>query len=230
MQLQRKTIEREITLIIEKEKLTTYYKIVRQSFEGRKLGFHNMIHTDFVLWLCYQAAVFYQLSEKKRRVLLIAALFHDSNYQGRDMESNRVPDIVNVEIACHTFLHNVLPGDRELISKVIDHIRATEFPYKKPTSSLSLTKQILRESDLSQFLCNDWLTQTIGGLAEEWNMNPIDLLKGQEEFAESNLNYITLWGQSFLAPLVVKRLLDVKKILSRIKKSKQKRTLDRPII
>ena len=159
--------------------------------QNLKYPYHNFRHMFHVLWLCYQACVFYRgiLPSRKMRNLLIAALFHDFDHSG--LMGN---DDLNIERAIRGLKKFILEEDKEYIEEIIILVRATEFPYKVPSGTLSLAERIIRDADMSQALCEAWIQQIVFGLSAEWNKKPIEILEAQGAF-HKNLEFHTEWAQ-----------------------------------
>src|SRR3989344_3475929 len=79
--------------------------------------YHNFRHMFHVLWLCYQACVFYApkhaMTKREMRNLLIAALFHDFDHAGK-----AGPDSVNIKKAVSGLLRYIMPEDKEEYSRI----------------------------------------------------------------------------------------------------------------
>ncbi len=176
--------------------LRAYFKIIFNNAKNLQYPYHNFRHMFHVLYLCYQACGFYQdkhfpnnLSKKEMRNLLIAALFHDFDHSGKMGN-----DDLNIVIALRGLDKYILSEDLECRDEIAHIIQATEFPHKGITENLILPAQIIRDADLGQSLSAAWIQQIIFGLAEEWNVKPVDVLKIQETF-HSKLKFYTEWGQ-----------------------------------
>jgi hypothetical protein len=162
-------------------------------FTARNSGnpYHNYRHVTHVFFLCYQACMFYadKLTPREMRNLLVAALFHDFDHPGTPG-----PDTVNIEIAVAGLRRHLLPEDAAHFDDIASLIRATEYPYRMPTENLDLSAQILRDADMSQAMSVAWLQQVVFGLAAEWKMEPIEVLKKQPDFHRA-LRFHTTWAQ-----------------------------------
>jgi hypothetical protein len=199
--------------------LKHYFRAVFYRARNLQGPYHNFRHMTHVPWLCYQACIFYltrspdqtlidRLSKRKVRNLLIAGLFHDF-----DHTRMLGYDDINIELACRGLKKYILPEDAESLDDIIGLIKATEFPYSVPAEQIDLRGQIIRDADLSQALSIAWIQQVIFGLAEEWNMRPIDVLKKQPGFL-GWLKYNTDWGkQTFGQDVLEKKVLEVHELL-----------------
>jgi hypothetical protein len=196
--------------------LKHYFKTV--FFQARNVnnGYHNFRHMMHVFWLCYLACIYYrsELSPRRMRNLLIAAMFHDFNHSGK-----KEPDRKQIQRATDSFLMNVLEEDNESIADILTFIRLSEYPYQLPSvsSMIELEVQILRDADLSQALNVAWIQQVIFGLAEEWGKEPIEILETQEKFL-SDLKFSTDWARRMFRPLdVQQKIQEAKELLDILK-------------
>lgn len=195
--------------------LIAYFKIL--FFEARNLNnpYHNLRHILHVTWLCYKAAEFYksELSPRKARNLLIAALFHDFDHLGHS--SQRDPDRLNIEIAVAALRHYLLPADRKALREIEALVRATEFPYRRPARGLDLAGKIIRDADLAQALNPAWIQQIIIGLAKEANLAPIEMLRAQRSFLGA-LDFNTEWARELFPPDLIAAKIEEAEALLRL--------------
>ena len=164
--------------------------------------YHNFRHSTHILWLCYQASLFYkdQLSKREIRNLLIAALFHDFDHAGKV----DVTDIENIENAIKGLEKHVSHEDVGHVGEISNLIRYTEFPHKNSGSEIPLSGQILRDADLSQVLSNAWMQAILLGLGQERGKTFAEMLKGQVSFLE-NVTFATEWAQQAFPPEAISR-------------------------
>ena len=179
--------------------LVHYRRVVCKHARNLHHPYHNLRHMLHVLWLCYQACMFYEdtLSRRQMRNLLIAALFHDFDHSGLLGD-----DDLNIEKALRALRKHILPEDRESVDEIADILKATEFPYKVSSDSLGLAAKIIRDADMSQALSVAWIQQVILGLAAEWRKTALDILQMQGPFM-SNLRFLTEWGQKMFPQKVI---------------------------
>ncbi len=170
--------------------LIPYYQVLFNYAQNLHHPYHNFRHMFHVLWLCYQACLFYRtsLSPRKMRDLLVAALFHDFNHSG--MMGN---DDLNIIRAIRELRQYVVSIDVPYLDDISGLIRATEYPYVVPVEKLDIRGKILRDADVSQALSVAWLQQVVFGLAKEWNRRPLEVLKMQESFLKG-LTFHTEWA------------------------------------
>jgi hypothetical protein len=108
------------------------------------------------------------LSEKDLYILMISSLFHDYNHSG-----GRFDDSINIENAknglkeCMLTLFSDDDNTRTIISKCMDSIDGTQYPYIINDIELNLYQRILRECDILVCLYDDYITHRIFGLMEE---------------------------------------------------------------
>ncbi len=182
--------------------LIHYFRVVFLKSQNIRNAYHNLRHMLHVLWLCYQAVLFYQKTKTPLRrhqvsVLLIAALFHDYDHSGQLGE-----DDLNIERAIRGLKKNLLDEDMDIFEEIVDCIRPTQYPHVRPSAELTLSQQILRDADMSQALSVAWLQQVVVGLATEWSKSPLDVLRAQGGF-HRNLTFSTAWANEMFPPAVI---------------------------
>ena len=171
--------------------LISYFHAVFTYAQNLHHPYHNFRHMFHVVWLCYQACLFYRtaLSPREMRNLLIAAMFHDFDHSG--MMGN---DDLNIARSVRGFQKHIVAEDHEHAEAIIGLIEATEYPYRISSDKFPLSAKILRDADLSQAFSPAWVQQVVFGLAAEWNKSPIDVLRAQGPFCRT-LKFYTEWGQ-----------------------------------
>jgi hypothetical protein len=87
-----------------------------------------------------------------------------------------------------------MPADRAFLPQIEALIEATHYPYKIGSDKLDLLGQIIRDADLAQALSPAWIQQVVFGLAQEWEVSPLEVLKGQGSFL-AGLSFSTCWAQ-----------------------------------
>lgn len=179
--------------------LVGYFRTVFHHAKNLSNPYHNFRHICHVMWLCYQACLYYSstLSKRDMRNLLIASLFHDFDHTGK-----AGPDAVNIEKAIAGFKTHILPEDEPHFGGIAELIRVTQYPYIIPSENVDLLGQIIRDADLSQALNVAWIQQVIFGLAAEWGKNPLEVLRMQDRF-HSNLKFYTTWAQEMFPKSVI---------------------------
>ena len=183
--------------------LTHYFRAL--FFHGQNLRhpYHNLRHMLHVLWLCYQAVLYYilqigvPLTRRQMRNLFIGAMFHDFDHSGQFGN-----DDLNIERAVRGLRKHIHPMDEEHIEDIIAIIRTTEYPPKEDSANISLPAQILRDADVSQAMSVAWIQQVIIGLSQEWGKSPLEVLRMQGVF-HRNLKFSTAWGNALFPREVI---------------------------
>lgn len=168
--------------------LLHYFKVLFFQAQNVNHPYHNFRHMTHVLWLCYDACVFYKNALRPRliRNILVAGMFHDFDHSGLMGH-----DDLNIERAVRGFEKNIHEDDIDHKSDIVFLIRGTEFPH---TSADSGSLVILRDADLAQALSSAWIQQVVFGLAKEWGKTPLEVLKMQPAFNEG-IKFKTRWAQ-----------------------------------
>src|SRR5712671_5146112 len=176
--------------------LILYFRILFYNSTNLKNPYHNFRHTLHVLWLCQKACRYYQnrLTPRQMRNLLIAALFHDFDHPGHPHPSEGDPDRINIPIAIAGLRRYIMPADRCFLPEIDALIEATHYPYKIGSDKLDLLGQIIRDADLAQALSPAWIQQVVIGLAQESEVEPLDVLRAQGAFL-AGLSFHTRWAR-----------------------------------
>ena len=195
--------------------LTFYFRTL--FFKSRNLHnpYHNFRHTLHVLWLCHKACQYYQnqLTPRQMRNLLITALFHDFDHPGHPHPGENDPDRINIRIAIAGLRRYIMPADRAFLPEIEALIEATQYPYKIGSEELDLLGRIIRDADLAQALSPVWIQQVVIGLAQEWRVQPLDVLKSQGSFLAS-FSFNTRWARHmFPRELVQAKIDEVEQLL-----------------
>ena len=158
--------------------------------------YHNFRHMLHVLWLCHKACRYYQnqLTPRQMRNLLITALFHDFDHPGHPHRGEDEPDRINIHIAIAGLRRYIMPIDRAFLPEIEALIEATQYPYKIGSDKLDLLGGIIRDADLAQALSPAWIQQVVIGLAQEWEVQPLDVLRSQASFL-AGLSFNTRWAR-----------------------------------
>ncbi|MFZ3375094.1 MAG: HD domain-containing protein [Chthoniobacterales bacterium] len=195
--------------------LTFYFRTLFFKSSNIHNPYHNFRHMLHVLWLCHQACRYYQnrLTPRQMRNLLIAALFHDFDHPGHPHPGENDPDRVNIPIAIAGLRRYVMSADRGFLPQIEALIEATHYPYKIGSDKLDLLGQIIRDADLAQALSPAWIQQVVFGLAQEWEVSPFEVLKGQGSFL-AGLSFSTCWAQQlFPQELIQAKIEEVEQLL-----------------
>lgn len=195
--------------------LILYFRVLFYQANNLNNPYHNFRHTLHVMWLCYDACRYYrdELTPRQMRVLLTAALFHDFDHPGRPNSAEQDPDKINIEIAIAGLREHIAPDDRALLPEIEAVIEATHFPYKAGGETLDLLGKIIRDADLAQALSPTWIQQVVIGLAREWGVKPLDVLRAQASFLAA-LPFNTRWArEAFPQELIDAKGEEVRKLL-----------------
>ncbi len=195
--------------------LKYYFAIVFIKAKNILNFYHNLTHIFHVLWVGYQACLYYhnKLSPREIRNLLIAILFHDFNHSG--VTGN---DENEINRAIEALKKYILSQDKHMLRSIIRIIEASKWPIKviqRPT----LSEQIMRDCDLSQALCQTWMQQVIFGLGKEMGKSQIEMLEMQTSFLLS-ISFNTLWAKKqFPSSLIRSKIRQVERILKILKQN-----------
>lgn len=197
--------------------LVSYYTKLKKFATNLSLPYHNLRHTEHVLWVCFILSKYYDtLTKRELRILFIAAIFHDFNHLG----GNKVSDHENIKRALAGLAEFIEKDDLEYFTEIYDLLKHTQIPHLEDSKELPLLVQILREADLSQCLASDWFLQVILGFSKEWKIRPIEILNGQEEFLHKELlkkNTNTKGAKIIFPPLIKERTKETRFLLSTIR-------------
>ena len=180
----------EYLQIIEKYNLWEEFFYVLNNNKSNSLPYHSLRHTlhvltacELIFWreICYPSSHFLKMSYTKKccecRILLTAALFHDFNHSGGKDE-----DAINIQRAVDGFCEFIKSDESDTYTRrVCQIIRATQYPYIESDDADFLCN-IIRDADLSQFACSDFIHFAIG-LEKENGTAPIfDVITNIIEF------------------------------------------------
>jgi hypothetical protein len=145
--------------------------------------------------------------------MLITALFHDFDHPGHPHPGENDPDRINIRIAIAGLRRYVMPADRAFLPEIEALIEATQYPYKTGSEKLDLLGRIIRDADLAQALSPAWIQQVVIGLAQEWRVQPLDVLKSQASFL-AGFSFNTRWArQMFPQELIQAKIDEVEQLL-----------------
>lgn len=200
--------------------LISYFRAIFNHARNLNNPYHNFRHIFHVLWLCYDACLFYvqknsgQINGRQIRNLLIAAMFHDFDHSGRTGQ-----DDLEIARAIRGLEKYIADEDLPYLSEIKEMILGTEFQSKHiiPAEKLSLGGKILRDADVSQALSNVWIQQILFGLGTEMGLTPMKVLEMQEGFL-INLHFNTEWAQArFNQAVVQAKIAEARALLSFLK-------------
>jgi hypothetical protein len=195
--------------------LTFYFRILFFKSSNLHNPYHNFRHMLHVLWLCHKGCRYYEneLTPPRMRNLLIAALFHDFDHPGHPNPGEDDPDRINIPIAIAGLRRYIIPADRPFLPEIEALIEATHYPYKIGSDKLDLPGRIIRDADLAQALTPAWIQQVVIGLAAEWGVHPIEVLRAQASFL-AGLSFNTRWArQLFPQGLIQAKIEEVEQLL-----------------
>jgi len=188
--------------------LKAYFKIIFENASNLANPYHNLRHMLYVTEQCYCGASRHHIKPRDFRNLLVSALFHDFNHSG----SINGHDDLEIEMAIRALRKYILPEDVLFIRYIEDDIRATQFPHIVNESVMSLNAKILRDSDISQGLDDEYLQQIVFGLGKEMRITPREMLQMQEKFL-SRIEFASAWGKVKFEPRRLQRINEVKTLL-----------------
>src|SRR5436853_7485672 len=106
-----------------------------------------------------------------------------------------------------------MPADRPFLPQIEGLIEATHYSYEIGSDKLDLVGQIIRDPDRAQALSPAWIQQVVFGLAQEWEVSPLEALKGQGSFL-GGLSFSTCWAQQlFPQELIQAKIEEVEQLL-----------------
>jgi hypothetical protein len=180
--------------LIKELNLEPYLKILLEKNTANRAPYHNLYHTLCVMKNAYMIAGAEAVSDEDERTLCVAALFHDF-----DHSAGKLKDVENVKNAISNFLEYSQESP-EVNEKIVDIIKATEYPYVIEDSKLNHLQKIIRDADLLQICADNYLQMNILGLSEELNIpldkfatGTISFLKGLKfytEYAKSKIEEV----------------------------------------
>jgi hypothetical protein len=195
--------------------LTLYFRTLFFRSANLYNPYHNFRHMLHVLWLCHEACRYYQhkLTPRQMRNLLITALFHDFDHPGHPHPGEDDPDRINIGIAIAGLRRYITPTDCAFLPEIEALIEATHYPYKIGSDRLDLLGRIIRDADLAQALSPVWIQQVVIGLAQEWGVKPLEVLRAEGSFLAA-LSFHTRWArQLFPQELVQAKIEEAEQLL-----------------
>lgn len=169
----RKRNDIVLTIINSNEELKWFFNWYLQHNNSLTLPYHNLNHTLEMMQLVIDIVQKSRdgkygivLTDQDMFILLLSALFHDYNHSGG--RHNDSVNIDNAKIGLKTAIQSRYTWNEDtekLYNECSKVISATEYPYKNNT--LEPKQLILRELDILVVLYDDFLTQSVFGLAEE---------------------------------------------------------------
>jgi predicted metal-dependent HD superfamily phosphohydrolase len=160
-----------------------------------ELVFHSLNHTEEVVEACSYIAENEQLNEEDRLLLMLAAWFHDTGYDGGTGAGH---EDRSIQIATRFLISRGV--DEKIIQKVGSAIEAT----RMPQSPVTIVEKILCDADLYHLATEDFKAKSqLLKQEREWllgqEISKKDWRKHNMEFLE-NHKYFTAYGQQQLEP------------------------------
>jgi len=196
--------------LIRKMNLDYYLNFILKHSNSNDAPYHNFSHLLTVAQNAYFIAIYENLEEESIRLLLIAALFHDTNHSKGEYLDN-----INIENSIG-FFNRASKESTNDYNKIVSIIKATEYPYKISENLLNKEQLIIRDADIICCFENSFIQDILIGLGSETKTPIDDMIKNQLKFLE-NLNcrsdYAIKKVKKFL-PKVKKEMLYLQKILN----------------
>jgi hypothetical protein len=194
--------------IIKKYELEYYLKVLITENSGNNNFYHNFQHTTTVMMNVYHISLHEDLSRKKIRLLLIAALFYDFNHSG-----GKLNDSENIKLAIDAFKKYSKESDKHN-KFIIDIIKCTQYPYNvEEDENLTKCQKIIRDADCLHSIEDNFIQQILFGLNKECGNNlTITTLKNQIKFIEE-LKVFTYIGKSKYKSNLSKKINDCKYLI-----------------
>jgi len=183
-------MERAFSIIKELE-LEHYFKVVLTKNMSNTIPYHNLKHTLTMMVNAYD--IFNDLRNNNAlenvdynenhilKSICIAALFHDFNHSGGQLQS----DADNISLAIESWCMNSV-SDSFTTGFVVGLIKGTQYPYTDENPSQFI--KILRDADMMQWFEPDFLPHVVMGLNKEMlgkSALSEKMLLGQLEFMKA---------------------------------------------
>ena len=107
----------------------------------------------------------------------------------------------SIQIAIAGLRRYITPTDCAFLPEIEALIEATQYPYKIGSHRLDLLGKIIRDADLAQALSPVWIQQVVIGLAQEWGVKSLEILRTQVSFLAA-LSFHTRWARQLFPQLV----------------------------
>lgn len=141
--------------------------------------YHDLFHTKYVVEAAVQIAEGYELTDKEKEIIQLAAWFHDTGYdQGGEGHEQRGCDYAAQFLQAYDYSGT----DLELINKCI---KATRWPQEPE----GLLEEVVCDADLSH-LGNEWYWDRCGKVRQEMLLNQGKVMS-EQEWVDSELQFIT---------------------------------------
>jgi hypothetical protein len=199
----------------EADVLPRAFRYIIDNNTSNHAPYHHLNHMLRVMSFCNEGCKYHRLTGKSRTNLLVAALFHDFDHTmgEKNDEANVQNAIQGVQI---WYSSNPLNSSNINIERVIEIIKATQYPYVIKQEDLTLEQSIIRDADLMMPLDSDWLDNLIIGLSTEMKINDFKkMAEGQYKFY-SGVVMNSPWGievHDKLWPLVYENLGTLRQLI-----------------
>lgn len=192
--------------------LRHYFGLAMRDLSANK-PYHGFRHTCSVTRICYRACRYYvglgQMTRRRARNLLIAALLHDYG-QPRFIRD----DYLNIESAIIALRQNILEEDVLHLDDIIAIIEATLYPHKDYGVDLTLEQAIIRDADIGQTFGDDWISDILIGLGKELGKTPYEMLEMQEDFLRKIRFYSTFGAEYYGGqPAIEAKIKEVRSLI-----------------
>ena len=178
--------------IIQSFDLDKYLKIILLENKSNTLPYHNIYHILCMVKHVRNFSYSSELSQLEIKNLIIAVLFHDFNHSG-----GKLTDDKNIEVAITEFKKHSEESD-ENTNKIINIIKATQYPYVLEDTELNISQKIIRDADMCQVFMDNKIQQVIFGLGvQEMDKSLKETLPHQIAFL-TNLKMHTEQGKYML--------------------------------
>ncbi len=174
----------QIIKLIKEYSLDEYFSILLTKNKSNHLPYHNLYHGLSVMRNSYYIDILdFKSDQKYLRELLLAALFHDFNHSG-----GKSSDKENVLGSIDQFLKYSKESE-EANYRIINIIKATQFPYVIDDKDLNYHQKIIRDADMLQACEDNYLQQVILGLSKEFNADLKTFCENQIKFLNNLVLY-----------------------------------------
>ena len=171
------------------------YKYVMENNKSKYLPYHNNFHLEQVCKYSLLIAEASGLALEDKKLLAVAALFHDFNHSGGEFKD----DSENITVALRGFLefdkwlkymrYEPYSTDQKLM--IYRLIAGTKYPYTTDGTDLLFSGKILRDADVLQGLfCQNYVNGIVRALSTESGIPFETMLKGQIGFI-TGVKYLT---------------------------------------
>lgn len=178
----------------ENNVLPVVFRYLLDNNTANAAPYHNLHHLLSVMYYCNEGCKYHSIIGVNRVSVLVAALFHDYNHS-----QGYAKDYVNVSVALNS-VNQWYKGSKFTtevdIDKVIEIIKATEYPYVIESKDLSIEQAIIRDADLMPSLDTDWLNNMIVGLMKEMKVDSFESMTDGQKAFHSGIKMVSPWGQS----------------------------------